>query len=306
MESLRDVSLDFSNWELYKTVEPFRVLGVPIPGLRQLCYQTNLNGTIVSAGVFELKGKQTHVAWGLKNEPHCSFHALGVTAGWSNTVTGCPEYKVLRYDGTISGFSVDGTIFATGVYVPASFSQSFKAKLRQYAPLITLFLLAIVWASVKTYLTPGTPPVIQPVHAAMQMDPSFIDTHAVHEWMLDFMGGFFLLFGMLKAVNVRKFAIAFRNYDIVAKRFKFWGYVYPFIELSLGILYTARLFLPAVYVITLVLMTVGCVGIFLKLRKREEVICACLGGFFDLPLSEITFVENLLMANMALMMLLLV
>ena len=114
-QDLRDISLDFTKWDLFKTVEPFCVLGIPIAGLRQQCYQTTFNGTVISAGVFDLKGTQTHVAWGLKSNPHCSFHALIHEAGLGNTEVGCPEYKVLYCEGAISGFSVDGTIFTIGV-----------------------------------------------------------------------------------------------------------------------------------------------------------------------------------------------
>ncbi|HVM73781.1 MAG TPA: MauE/DoxX family redox-associated membrane protein [Candidatus Paceibacterota bacterium] len=300
---LRDISLNLSEWTLYKTVDPFRVLGVPMTNLKQLCYQTEFNGEVISAGVFEYKDRKTHIAWGVKSEPHCSFHALALPNGsWGATVTGCPEYQVLRHESMIAGFSVDGSIFAAGAYEAHSFWQKTKEKLSQFAPLIFFFVLAIMWASIKLYLSPTLP---APAHLAMDMNTS-IDGHAIHEWMLDFMGGFFLIFGMLKAVRLKKFAIAFSGYDVIAARFKAWGYVYPFVELGLGVLYTARLFLPFAYVVTMIVMFVECVGIYLKLQRKEEVVCACLGGFFDIPLTEVTFFENFLMANMALVMLMFV
>jgi hypothetical protein len=112
---LRDLSLDFSQWTLYKVVEPFRMLGVPIEGLRQHCYQIEHEGVLLSAGAFELGHKKTHVAWGIKSEPHCSYHALALPDGsWGATIEGCPEYRVLRREGSIVGFSVDGIIVTTG------------------------------------------------------------------------------------------------------------------------------------------------------------------------------------------------
>jgi hypothetical protein len=112
---LRNLSLDFSQWTLYKVVEPFRMLGVPIRGLRQRCYQIEHEGVLLSAGAFELGSKRTHAAWGIKSEPHCSYHALALPDGsWGATLEGCPEYRVLRSRGTIVGFSVDGILITTG------------------------------------------------------------------------------------------------------------------------------------------------------------------------------------------------
>lgn len=114
---LRDLSLDFSQWTLYKVVEPFHVLGVPIGGLRQSCYQIEDEGVLLSAGTFDLENKKTHVAWGIKSEPHCNYHALALPDGsWGPVIEGCPEYRLLRREGSIVGFSVDGIIVTTGAY----------------------------------------------------------------------------------------------------------------------------------------------------------------------------------------------
>lgn len=111
-EHLRDISLDLSVWTHYKVVEPFHVLGVPMSGLKQLCYERELHGEIISAGVFEYDKKKTHIAWGIKSEPHCSFHALALPGeGWGKPIIGCPEYHVLQNKNVISGFMVDGHIF---------------------------------------------------------------------------------------------------------------------------------------------------------------------------------------------------
>jgi len=299
---LRTIPLDLSGWTLYKTVEPFRVLGVPIEGLRQECYQTELNGEVLSAGVFEYTDKKTHIAWGIKSDPHCSFHALALSdGGWGAAVEGCPEYQLLHSENQISGFSVDGQLFVTRVRKDPSFLQKIKNRLVQFAPLIFFFVVTIIWATVKTYFfTDWSTTQV----AAHHTDPA-VYSHIIHEWMLDLMGGFFILFGALKAVRLKKFAVAFSNYDIIAGRLKIWGYVYPFIELCLGILYTLRSFLPVVYIVTAIVMFVGCIGIFLKLKRKDDVVCACLGGFFDIPLTPITLFENLLMVSMALAMFLL-
>lgn len=112
-EHLREIPLDFSKWELYGTVEQFKIEGTPITGLKQNCYQIEINGQVISAGIFEYKGKKTHVAWGVKSDPHCSFHTLAEANGnWDVVRDGCPEYELLKDGDTVSGFRVDGATFA--------------------------------------------------------------------------------------------------------------------------------------------------------------------------------------------------
>jgi hypothetical protein len=51
------------------------------------------------------------------------------------------------------------------------------------------------------------------------------------------MAGFFITFSYFKIINLKEFATSYSMYDIVAKKWKNWGYVYAFIELMLGISY---------------------------------------------------------------------
>ncbi len=57
--------------------------------------------------------------------------------------------------------------------------------------------------------------------------------------MRHFMAGFFLVFSFFKLLDVSAFASAYSNYDVVARRWFAYGYVYPFIELALGAAYLA-------------------------------------------------------------------
>ncbi|VTU01461.1 heavy metal transporter : Uncharacterized protein OS=Fibrella aestuarina BUZ 2 GN=FAES_2978 PE=4 SV=1 [Gemmataceae bacterium] len=124
--------------------------------------------------------------------------------------------------------------------------------------------------------------------------------------MRHFMGGFFLVFSFFKLLDVSAFAQSYGSYDIVARGWLGYGYVYPFIELSLGAAYLAN-FQPVVTnVITLVVMGVGTVGVVQTLLARRKIRCACLGTVFNLPMSYVTLLEDVLMAGMAVMMLLLV
>jgi Methylamine utilisation protein MauE len=121
--------------------------------------------------------------------------------------------------------------------------------------------------------------------------------------MSDFMGFFFLIFGGFKVLNLKGFAEAYSIYDIFAKQSKLYAYAYPFIELTLGALYLLRLFPLFTNVFTLALMLVSSIGVAQELLKGKEIMCACLGAVFKIPMTWVTLTEDLLMAAMALIML---
>ncbi len=55
-----------------------------------------------------------------------------------------------------------------------------------------------------------------------------------------FMAGFFLPFSFFKLLDVSAFADAYMGYDLLAKRWRGWGFLYPFLELGLGAAYLAN------------------------------------------------------------------
>ncbi len=117
-----------------------------------------------------------------------------------------------------------------------------------------------------------------------------------------FMGGFFIVFGLLKVIKLKKFAEAYQMYDIVALRSKAYAYAYPFLELTLGVLFFINFEPLVTNWVTFVLMLISAFGVYLKLQKKEKIICACLGTVFQVPMTWVTLFEDLLMAVMALVM----
>ncbi len=127
--------------------------------------------------------------------------------------------------------------------------------------------------------------------------------HLMH-WMNDFMAGFFLVFSFFKLLNLSAFAEGYRTYDIVAKRVKAYGYIYPFIELALGLAFLTG-FQPVVSnIVALVVMAMSTIGVAQSLLRKTPFQCACLGTIIKLPLSKVTLFEDLLMVAMSLIMLL--
>jgi copper chaperone CopZ len=121
--------------------------------------------------------------------------------------------------------------------------------------------------------------------------------------MANFMGGFFLAFSFFKFLNLRGFVDAYQTYDVLARPVRAYGYVYPFIELGLGIAFLSGFAPVATNLVTLVVMLVSIVGVTQALLQKRHIQCACLGTVFHLPMTKVTFVEDALMAGMALVML---
>lgn len=122
--------------------------------------------------------------------------------------------------------------------------------------------------------------------------------------MSEFMAGFFLVFSFFKLLDLRAFAQAYSGYDVVAQRWPGYGLVYPFLELGLGLAYLTGFQPLWTNVATMVLMGVGSIGVVRSLASRRRIRCACLGAVFNLPMTYVTLVEDLLMVVMALAMLL--
>jgi copper chaperone CopZ len=120
-----------------------------------------------------------------------------------------------------------------------------------------------------------------------------------HQWMRFFMAGFFMVFSFFKFLDLKGFARSYAMYDLLAKHWKGYGYVYPFLELGLGVLYLTAINLPATHVATIIIMGFSSIGVIRNMLSPNQVQCACLGTIFKLPLGRVTLVEDLLMVAMA-------
>jgi hypothetical protein len=122
-------------------------------------------------------------------------------------------------------------------------------------------------------------------------------------WMTNFMAGFFLVFSAFKFLNLSGFADAYATYDVLAKRWHAYGFVYPFLELALGLAYLFRVAPTLTNAATLLLMSFSSLGVLSALMNKRHIQCACLGTVLKLPMSTVTLVEDLGMAVMACAML---
>jgi predicted GNAT family acetyltransferase/copper chaperone CopZ/uncharacterized membrane protein YhdT len=180
-------------------------------------------------------------------------------------------------------------------------SQAGSAHAHQHKASKERSKLATYWPLLLTvaYLVGGT------VVAMMVAQTSSVMPSTGMFGMSVFMGLFFVVFSFFKLLDIDGFAKAYSSYDIVAERWLGWGYIYPFVELALGVSFllgitaSGHAWPIATNVVTLVVMIVGTIGVVNAVVRGRDIQCGCLGTMFDLPMSTVTIVEDVTMALMA-------
>ncbi len=123
-------------------------------------------------------------------------------------------------------------------------------------------------------------------------------------YMMDWMGLFLIIFGGLKLIDLKGFAIGFASYDVIAKRYLSYGYIFPFLEIFLGVLYLAGFMFLLQNILVLIISTLGMYSAYKVITNKDEIRCVCLGTLFKIPMTWATFIENFIMALMVFFMLL--
>jgi copper chaperone CopZ len=117
--------------------------------------------------------------------------------------------------------------------------------------------------------------------------------------MLDFMGLFYIIFSFFKILDIKGFSLSFRMYDPLAKHAPIYGYIYPFIEVLLGMMFLIRFEVNIALILTVIVLGITTIGVTQTLINKRSIKCACLGTTLNLPMTEATFIENALMIIMA-------
>ncbi len=120
------------------------------------------------------------------------------------------------------------------------------------------------------------------------------------EWFIAFS---MTVLALLKLQNLETFSTMFLNYDLLAKRWVPYSYIYPFAEALAGVLMIARAANWLSIPVALFIGTVGAVSVFKAVYiDKRELKCACVGGSSNVPLGFVSLTENLFMIAMALWM----
>ena len=121
--------------------------------------------------------------------------------------------------------------------------------------------------------------------------------------MMDFMGLFYVVFSFFKFLDLKGFPESFKMYDPLAKVIPAYGWVYPFLELALGLCFLMRFQVTLALWITILVLGITTIGVTKTLLDKKSIRCACLGTALNLPMTEATLIENTIMLVMAIWML---
>ena len=156
-------------------------------------------------------------------------------------------------------------------------------KATTYRPVAVLFAMTALTAMAASFAVSGNPLTLRAL-----------------EWFISFSMVFLAL---LKLQNVETFATMFLNYDLLAKRWVPYSYIYPYAEGLAGILMVAGALTWLSVPVALFIGTVGAVSVFKAVYiDRRELKCACVGGSSNVPLGFVSLTENLMMIAMAVWM----
>ena len=153
-----------------------------------------------------------------------------------------------------------------------------------YRPVIALFAVTALMALAASHAAYGS-----------------IFTIRAAEWFIAFS---MAALAMLKLQNVESFSTMFLNYDLLAKRWVPYSYIYPVAEAGAGILMIAGALNWISIPVALFIGTVGAASVFKAVYvDRRELKCACVGGDSNVPLGFVSLTENVMMIAMAIWML---
>lgn len=153
-----------------------------------------------------------------------------------------------------------------------------------YRPVIAVFSVAALIALAISWVTSGSLLAIEIV-----------------EW---FIAVSMCILAMLKLQDVESFSNMFLNYDLLARRFVPYSYVYPYAELLAGVLMVAGTLMWLSIPVALFIGGIGAVSVFKAVYINKRTLkCACVGGGSNVPLGFVSLTENFMMITMAIWML---
>lgn len=153
-----------------------------------------------------------------------------------------------------------------------------------YRPVVAIFGMTAAMAAATSQAVFGTPFTIRAA-----------------EWFIAFS---MAVLALMKLRDIDSFATMFLGYDLLAKRWLPYAYIYPFAEGLAGVLMIAMVLNWLSIPLALFIGTIGAVSVFKAVYiDRRELKCACVGGDSNVPLGFVSLTENVMMVAMALWML---
>jgi glutaredoxin len=157
------------------------------------------------------------------------------------------------------------------------------SKATSYRPIFVLFTMTALAALAASYAASGQPFTLRAL-----------------QWFIAFS---MVVLSLLKLQNVETFSAMFLNYDLLARRWVPYSYVYPYAEGLAGVLMISGALKWISVPVALFIGAIGAVSVFKAVYvDKRELKCACVGGSSSVPLGFISLTENLMMIGMAVWM----
>ncbi len=222
--------------------------------------------------------------WGLKARNLLKREGFEIEDHWLRTKAETDAYKAANEVKTTPQILIGGK--RVGGYDDLRRFLGKKVrdpKALTYKPVIAVFAMTALMALAASYAVSGNPFTVR-----------------AGEWFISFS---MCVLAILKLRDVESFSSMFLGYDLLARRWVPYSYVYPFAEALAGILMIAHAFKFISIPVALFIGTIGAVSVIKAVYiDKREIKCACVGGDTNVPLGFVSLTENLMMVAMALWM----
>lgn len=224
--------------------------------------------------------------YGLKSKWQLEHHGYRVEDHWLRTKAETDAFKAEHGVATtpqtfIAGERIGGNDDLRrffGRHVPAPGETS-------YRPVIAVFVMTAAMALAASQAAFGSPFTAQAA-----------------AWFVSLS---MCVLAILKLQDVERFSTMFLNYDLLARRWVPYAYLYAFGEALAGVLMTANVLPWLAVPLALTIGGIGAISVFKAVYIEKRALkCACVGGASNVPLGFVSLTENVMMVAMAVWMML--
>ena len=223
--------------------------------------------------------------YGLKSKYLLESHGYRVDDRWLKTRAETDAFKAEHNVATTPQTFIDGKRIGGNDDLRRFFGKHVPEKGEtSYTPVIAVFAMTALMALAASVAAFGTPFTIRAI-----------------EWFIAFS---MCVLALLKLQDIERFSSMFLNYDLLARRWVPYSYIYPFAEGVAGVLMITHRLLWLSVPIALFIGTIGGVSVFKAVYiDKRSIKCACVGGSSNVPLGFVSLTENVMMVAMAVWML---
>ena len=237
-----------------------------------------------TASLYRMVMEKHICPWGLKSRYLLEKEGFAVEDHWLKTREETDAFKAEHGVKTTPQTFIDGQRIGgyddTRRYLGKKVED---ANATSYTPVIAIFVVAALMSLAGNYALAGT-----------------VFTTRTVEWFIAFS---MCILAVQKLQDIDSFATMFLGYDLLARRWVPYAYVYPFGELLAGVLMIGRAFDWISVPVALFIGSIGAVSVFYAVYiQKRELKCACAGGNSSVPLGFVSLTENIMMVAMAVWM----